>query len=74
MAIALGPPQLEPGRRSLGQFGRLGVAGRPGSSSAPSVQAAPAQVNSGTYQGSIVKQAPVPGFFRFRSIKRLAWG
>jgi outer membrane protein TolC len=31
------------------------------SSGAPSVQATPAQVNSSTYQGSIVKQAPVPG-------------
>ena len=32
-----------------------------GSTSGPSVQATPAQVNSSTYQGSIVKQEPVPG-------------
>ena len=33
----------------------------PNSSTGPTVQAMPAQVNSGTYQGSIVKQAVVPG-------------
>jgi outer membrane protein TolC len=32
-----------------------------GSSGSAPVQAMPAQVNSSTYQGSIVKQAPVPG-------------
>ncbi len=32
-------------------------------SAQPSVQAAPAQVTSSTYQGSIVKQAPVPGVY-----------
>jgi len=47
---------------SLGQSAAPGGSGSSGSSSnAPSVQATPAQVNSGTYQGSIVKQAPVPG-------------
>ncbi len=34
---------------------------RAAGSSGASVQATPAQVNSNTYQGSIVKQAPVPG-------------
>src|SRR6202451_2914874 len=32
-----------------------------GSSGGTPVQATPAQVNNNTYQGSIVKQAPVPG-------------
>jgi outer membrane protein TolC len=46
----------------LGQFSGSSPASGSGSgSSAISVQAAPAQVNSSTYQGSIVKQAPVPG-------------
>ena len=44
---------------SLGQF--TNQSGPSGNSSANSVQATPAQVNSSTYQGSIVKQAPVPG-------------
>ena len=35
--------------------------GSNGSSSNTPVQATPAQVNNNTYQGSIVKQAPVPG-------------
>ena len=35
--------------------------GSNGSSSSTPVQATPAQVNNNTYQGSIVKQAPVPG-------------
>src|SRR5258708_13147345 len=47
---------------SQGQFPATGGSGSSGSSSGgPSVQATPAQVNSNTYQGSIVKQAPVPG-------------
>src|ERR1700744_3447383 len=48
---------------SLGQFPSGGSSGSStsNSSAAPTVQAAPAQVNSNTYQGSIVKQAPVPG-------------
>jgi outer membrane protein TolC len=47
---------------SLGQLAAPGGSGSSGSSAnAASVQAAPAQINSGTYQGSIVKQAPVPG-------------
>ena len=45
---------------SLGQFANQSAPSG-GSSSAGSVQAQPAQVNSGTYQGSIVKRAPVPG-------------
>jgi outer membrane protein TolC len=45
---------------SLGQFSNQSAASG-GSSGASSVQATPAQVNSGTYQGSIVKRAPVPG-------------
>src|ERR1700722_2766590 len=44
---------------SLGQFANQSAPS--GNSSANSVQAQPAQVNSGTYQGSIVKRAPVPG-------------
>src|ERR1700730_16908351 len=47
---------------SPGQATTLGGGGSSASRpSVPSVQAAPAQVNSNTYQGSIVKQAPVPG-------------
>jgi outer membrane protein TolC len=47
---------------SRGQLVTPGNSGSSGSgSSGASVQATPAQVNSGTYQGSIVKQAPVPG-------------
>jgi outer membrane protein TolC len=47
---------------SLGQFANQSApSASSGSSSASSVQAQPAQVNSGTYQGSIVKRAPVPG-------------
>ena len=47
---------------SWGQAPTSGSSGSSGSSGATSsVQAAPAQVNSNTYQGSIVKQAPVPG-------------
>jgi len=45
---------------SLGQFANQSAPSG-GSSSAGSVQAQPAQVNSGTYQGSIVKRTPVPG-------------
>src|SRR5580704_18967519 len=48
--------------KSPGQATTLGGSGSSANnSSVPSVQAAPAQVNSNTYQGSIVKQAPVPG-------------
>ena len=47
---------------SLGQFtNQSAPSGSSGSSGAGSVQAQPAQVNNGTYQGSIVKRAPVPG-------------
>jgi len=47
---------------SLGQFSNQSApSASSGSSSASSVQAQPGQVNSGTYQGSIVKRAPVPG-------------
>src|SRR5271168_4417368 len=42
-------------------FSPLVSAGQTASSGGSSVQAMPAQVNSSTYQGSIVKQAPVPG-------------
>jgi outer membrane protein TolC len=45
---------------SPGQSAGTGSSGGSGSV-ATSVQAMPAQVNSSTYQGSIVKQAPVPG-------------
>jgi outer membrane protein TolC len=62
LSLTLSPPA------SSGQSQPTGAGGFPGagasggsSSSGPSVQAAPAQVNSNTYQGSIVKQAPVPG-------------
>jgi outer membrane protein TolC len=46
---------------SLGQFPATGGSSSNSSSATPSVQAIPAQVDSNTYQGSIVKQAPVPG-------------
>ena len=51
---------------ALGQSATTGVSGSKSGSSASgstgmSVQANPAQVDSNTYQGSIVKQAPVPG-------------
>ena len=47
---------------SWGQARLRGVVGLLGEQREwPSVQATPAQVNSNTYQGSIVKQAPVPG-------------
>ena len=62
LSLTLSPPA------SHGQGQPSGAGGFPGagapsgsSSSGTSVQAAPAQVNSNTYQGSIVKQAPVPG-------------
>jgi outer membrane protein TolC len=45
---------------SLGQSG-AGSTATGSSGSGSSVQAVPAQVTSSTYQGSIVKQAPVPG-------------
>jgi outer membrane protein TolC len=56
LSLTISPPAV------LGQFPATGASGSSGSSSggAP-VQAMPAQVNSGTYQGSVVKQAPVPG-------------
>src|SRR5580692_4254089 len=58
-------PAASPGQlpaASQGQFPAAGGSGSSGgSSSGASVQAMPAQVNSNTYQGSIVKQAPVPG-------------
>jgi outer membrane protein TolC len=44
---------------SLAQF--PGTGGGSSGSAGPAPQAAPAQVNSSTYQGSLVKQAPVPG-------------
>jgi outer membrane protein TolC len=61
LGLTLGSPV------SWGQSQPSGAGGFPGSgpssstSSGAQVQAAPAQVNSNTYQGSIVKQAPVPG-------------
>ncbi len=42
-------------------FSPLVSAGQTASTGRSSVQAMPAQVNSSTYQGSLVKQAPVPG-------------
>jgi outer membrane protein TolC len=58
-------PAKSPGQvptASPGQFPATGGSGSSGGSpSGASVQATPAQVNSNTYQGSIVKQAPVPG-------------
>jgi outer membrane protein TolC len=61
LSLTLSPPAL-PGQQPSGAGGFPG-SGAPsgGSSSGMSVQAAPAQVNSNTYQGSLVKQAPVPG-------------
>jgi outer membrane protein TolC len=62
LSLTLGPPashgQGQPS--GAGGFGGSGASSS-SSSSGTSVQAAPAQVNSNTYQGSIVKQAPVPG-------------
>jgi outer membrane protein TolC len=62
LSLTLSPPASSGQSQPTGAGGFPG-AGAPGgsSSSGPSVQAAPAQVNSNTYQGSIVKQAPVPG-------------
>jgi outer membrane protein TolC len=61
LSVTLTPP-ASPGQQPSGAGG-FGGSGAPsgGSSSGMSVQAAPAQVNSNTYQGSLVKQAPVPG-------------
>ena len=62
LSLTLSPPtshgQGQPS--GAGGFGGSGASSS-SSSSGGSVQAAPAQVNSNTYQGSIVKQAPVPG-------------
>jgi outer membrane protein TolC len=56
-------PLASPGQSQPSGAGGFGGSGAPGgsSSSGMSVQAAPAQVNSSTYQGSLVKQTPVPG-------------
>jgi outer membrane protein TolC len=60
LSLTLNPPasaqQPQAGGGSLG-----GSAPSGGSPGGTSVQATPAQVNSNTYQGSIVKKAPVPG-------------
>jgi outer membrane protein TolC len=55
-------PSASSGQQPSGAGG-FGGSGAPsgGSTSGLSVQASPAQVNSNTYQGSLVKQAPVPG-------------
>jgi outer membrane protein TolC len=62
LSLTLSPPashgQGQPS--GAGGFGGSGASSS-SNSSGTSVQAAPAQVNSNTYQGSIVKQAPVPG-------------
>src|SRR3984957_19446430 len=60
LSVTLSPP-ASPGQQPSGAGGGFGGSGAPSSSASGSVQAAPAQVNSNTYQGSIVKQAPVPG-------------
>jgi outer membrane protein TolC len=62
LSLTLSPP-ASPGQSQPSGAGGFPGGGGPGgsSSSGPSVQAAPAQVNSSTYQGSLVKQAPVPG-------------
>jgi outer membrane protein TolC len=62
LSLTLSPP-ASPGQSQPSGAGGFPGAGAPSSSSSSgaSVQAAPAQVNSNTYQGSIVKQAPVPG-------------
>ena len=61
LSLTLCPPP-SPGQQPSGAGG-FGGSGAPssGSSNGISVQAEPAQVNSNTYQGSLVKQAPVPG-------------
>jgi outer membrane protein TolC len=62
LSLTLGPPALWGQGQPSGAGGFGGNSAPPGaSSSGSSVQAAPAQVNSSTYQGSLVKQAPVPG-------------
>lgn len=62
LSLTLGPPALL-GQGQPSGAGGFGGSGAPSgaSPSGPSVQAEPAQVNSSTYQGSLVKQAPVPG-------------
>jgi outer membrane protein TolC len=61
LSLTFSPPA------ALAQFPTAGASGSQSSGSSgsssgrPSVQAAPAQVNSDTYKGSLVKQAPVPG-------------
>jgi outer membrane protein TolC len=60
LSVTLSPP-ASPGQQPSGAGGGFGGSGKPSSSSSGSVQASPAQVNSNTYQGSLVKQAPVPG-------------
>ena len=62
VSLTLSPPALHGQGQPSGAGGFGGSGASSGSSSSVgSVQAAPAQVNSNTYQGSIVKQAPVPG-------------
>ncbi len=62
LSLTLSPPASHGQGQPSGAGGFGGSAAPNGnSSSGTSVQAAPAQVNSNTYQGSIVKQAPVPG-------------
>ena len=61
LSLTLGPPASHGQGQPSGAGGFGGSGASSGSSSSGTVQAAPAQVNSNTYQGSIVKQAPVPG-------------
>jgi outer membrane protein TolC len=57
--LPLASPAQLTGTASSGSSGSTSSSS--GSSGGTPVQAMPAQVNSNTYQGSIVKQAPVPG-------------
>src|SRR3984957_17834381 len=62
LSLTLSPPASHGQGQPSGSGGFGGSGASSGSSSSGgSVQAAPAQVNSNTYQGSLVKQAPVPG-------------
>jgi len=61
LSLTLSPPASHGQGQPSGAGGFGGSGASSSSSSGTSVQAAPAQVNSNTYQGSIVKQAPVPG-------------
>jgi outer membrane protein TolC len=62
LSVTLSPPgsQGQGQPSGAGGFGGTGAQSG-GNSSGMSVQAEPAQVNNSTYQGSLVKQAPVPG-------------